>query len=92
MGSVARRKRERQARPPDASAIIARLAMHEQAVEQAFPCCWAALADFRRRRNQLPHWPQWCWLPLAGAADVVSAAPPPVEAMIIPPSRSCGAM
>lgn len=27
----------------------------------------------------LPDWPQWCWVPMAGAVSVVSAAPGPAK-------------
>lgn len=38
-----------------------------------FPGAWAQFAAFREMRGrELPDWPDWCWMPVAGAYAVVS--------------------
>jgi hypothetical protein len=39
-----------------------------------YPGCWKQLDSFRQGRGKdLPHWPDWCYLPLAASYAVISA-------------------
>ena len=44
-----------------------------ETVGRAYPSAWAAIDRFRAmREDELPDWPDWCYVPLAGAYAVVS--------------------
>ncbi len=44
-----------------------------QVVSQAYPDAWSMLERFRSGRGQgLPCWPDWCYVPLHGAAAIVA--------------------
>jgi hypothetical protein len=40
---------------------------------QAFPRAWRHIADMRNQRGKaLPFWPDWCYIPIAGAIAVIT--------------------
>lgn len=44
---------------------------------QALPCAWRQLAQMREGRGKdLPWWPDWCYVPIAGAVSVVTEGAP----------------
>lgn len=47
---------------------------HLAALARRYPHAWQALERFRadKGRAGLPDWPDWCWVPMAGAYAVVS--------------------
>lgn len=44
------------------------------ALSRRYPSAWKAAEEFRSNRDDLPAWPDWCYLPMAGWHAVVSAA------------------
>lgn len=56
------------------SELAGRVRGHLDTIQQRYPRAWRQLAEFRARRGQepLPSWPDWCWVPLAGAYAIVS--------------------
>lgn len=45
-----------------------------QAFERRYPGCFAGIADLRRQRGKgLPDWPDYCYVPLAGAYALISS-------------------
>lgn len=53
---------------------IARIQDHIRACGEKYPTAWEQLAGFRADRGSenLPLWPAWCYVPLAGAYAIVS--------------------
>lgn len=48
-----------------------------QVVSRAYPHAWSILERFRAQQGQdLPRWPDWCYVPLHGAAAIVSQGEP----------------
>lgn len=46
---------------------------HLRALEARYPRAWAQARSFRESRGRdLPEWPSWCYLPMAGAYAIVS--------------------
>lgn len=42
-------------------------------LDRDYPGIWTTVADLRSRRGvDLPEWPKWCYLPLAGAYAIAS--------------------
>lgn len=59
-----------------ATETIGRLRSHLASVEEAFPGAWAQMARFRRDRDHLGGWPDWCWCPMAAGIAVASHGQP----------------
>lgn len=58
-------------------------------VARKYPEVWKQVDEFRSAQgNGLPNWPQWCFLPLAGAVAITSRGMHPVEAMKADPDSS----
>ncbi|MFC6080882.1 hypothetical protein [Sphaerisporangium aureirubrum] len=53
-----------------------RIAKHLRILNGRYPAALPGLESFSRRRGQdgLPDWPEWCWVPMAAAASIVSNA------------------
>ena len=52
---------------------IPRPTRHLRALEARYPLAWRQAAHFREGRGvDLPHWPDWCYLPLSAAYAIVS--------------------
>lgn len=53
---------------------------------KVYPRAWADAEQFHRHRANLGNWPDWCFVPMAGAAETVrqttEAAPFPVPAVV----------
>lgn len=44
---------------------------------QAFPRAWRQIADMRSQRGKtLPWWPDWCFIPIAGAIAIITDGAP----------------
>lgn len=53
--------------------MTTRQVAHLAAIHQRYPRAWIQVEDLRRDRGRgLPAWPDWCYLPLAGAYAIVS--------------------
>jgi hypothetical protein len=50
------------------------ISQHLAAAGKLYPKAWQQVTMMRRDRGvQLPDWPQWCFMPLAGWYSIVSA-------------------
>jgi|SRR5579875_1484710 len=80
MGRASRHKRERPAwwRREDVREVVRRVEGLERTVEERFGAnVWAVLDAMRADRGHgLPEWPEWCWLPMAGAAVLATGGRP----------------
>lgn len=77
MGKASRTKREaRSARPPrDIGATVARIEHYVADLDSSVPGWISLLDNLRSRRaSDLPGWPEWCLLPMAGPYAVCEAA------------------
>lgn len=46
---------------------------HLTAVGRDYPKAWSIASEFRERRGKdLPNWPDWCYMPFAGAEGIIS--------------------
>jgi hypothetical protein len=45
------------------------------AFSRLYPNAWKQVDEFRADRKGLGNWPDWCFLPLAGAFAIVSKGP-----------------
>ena len=58
-------------------------------IARKYPNVWKQVDEFRSAQgNGLPKWPEWCFLPLAGAVAITSRGMHPVEAMKANPDSS----
>lgn len=57
-----------------AEAVVLRIAAHVRELRTRYPDALAQLRMMAGKRglDGLPHWPEWCWLPMAGSAAVVT--------------------
>ncbi len=53
--------------------IVLRLRRHLESVSARYPSAWGQLAMFRREKEQLGGWPDWCDVPLSAAYTIVMA-------------------
>ncbi|MCL5405762.1 MAG: hypothetical protein M1398_03430 [Deltaproteobacteria bacterium] len=55
----------------DAQAVSSRLRLYLAQLGRWFPQIWSRVDDFRAARGKdLPNWPNWCFLPIAGAYSI----------------------
>lgn len=48
-----------------------------------YPCAWSQMEQFRQDKGCFADWPEWCWVPVAGAYAVVSGG----GSNTVPPER-----
>ncbi len=66
-----------------------RLKNHLVRIARKYPKAWKQIDEFRSARgNELPNWPEWCFLPLGGAIAITSRGLHPIEAMKADPDSS----
>lgn len=60
-------------RPRIDQKVIERPLRHVQLAGKAYPGLWKQMDDLRHRRGEVGGWPNWCFLPLAGAREAALA-------------------